>query len=658
MPLTPSHHARRCARVILVVLSAALLVGGPPAAAEAPTRLDTYVVDKATALQAGQVDRVRSAVDQLYADQRTRLWIVYVHDFGGLDPQTWAARTADQSLFGPRDLLLAVGTNATEYAFYGDLPAGVSDGELDDLLAGRVEPALRETRWADAAIATADGLNSAMRGGGADIRTLVILGVVVIVAVGGLVLFTRKRRRDRARAELAAARNLDPDNSTALAALPLEALQSRSREMLVEIDNAIRTSAEELDLATGEFGVTATAPFTAALDAAKSAATEAFRIRQRLDDDIAETPDEQRALLVELIGVAGHADRELDARVAEFDEMRNLLIDAPNRLDALTRDLVELTGRLPGSEAESARLNSTYPASVLAPVHDNVEMAKQRISFAEQNIDAGRAAVSLPVGRQGGAVAAIRAAEAAVGQARTLLDAVDHAATDIQQAGDGLPRVLEELRKDIAAASELSEYGGAELGAARAAAQSALDAATAAAATNPLGSYHDAVAADGELDRAIAAATDRRLAAEDLRRRLDQALTDARSRVGAATDFITTRRGGVEADARTRLSEAQRNLDAAQQLHDGDPAQALAHARSAADLAGRALQEAQAGVRAFEASRPQSGSVRAGAVLGGILIDGLLRGAANQGRPGSSGYRAGGYGGSSGSRRVSRGGRF
>nr|WP_280432528.1 TPM domain-containing protein [Nocardia brasiliensis] len=608
------------------------LRGAPWPPAEPPARLDTYVVDPAKVLDQGQLDQVRSAVNQLYADHQVRLWVVYVRDFDGLGSQQWADQTASKSDLGTRDLLLAIATRDRAYRLAGNAPSGVSDAELDSLLSREVEPALRDGRWADAGIATADGLNSAMRGG-TDIRVLLLLGGVVVLVIVGLVLYSRKRTRTRARAELAAARQIDPDNTTALAALPVEALDARSREALVEIDNAIRTSGEELELATGEFGATATLPFTTALDHAKTAAAKAFSIRQRLDDDIPETPDEQRTLLVDLIGTVGRADRELDAQVAEFDAMRNLLINAADRLAGLTRDLVELKSRVPAAEAEMSRLTAAHPASVLAPIHDNVTMAGERITFAEQNIDAGRSALTQPVGKQGGAVAAIRAAEAAVGQARTLLDAVENAATDIQQARDGLPAVLDELRRDIASATELSEYGGPELAAATAAAQTALTKAAAAAEADPLDAFHDAVAADTDLDRAIAAATDRKLAAEDLRRRLDRALTDAGTRVRAAADYITTRRGGIDAEARTRLSEAQRNLAAAQQLSPTDPVQALSNAQAAAELGGRALQAAQASVRAWEASRPPSGTAQAGAVLGGILIDGLLRGAASGGPP-------------------------
>ncbi|MET8873239.1 TPM domain-containing protein [Nocardia sp. NPDC004604] len=660
MPLlAPIRPIRRAASVVMSVwfLWVALVAG--PVSADPPLRMGPYVVDSAQVLDQGQLDRVSAAVDNLYADHQLRLWVVYVRDFNGMRPPEWADRTATLSGFGGRDVLLAVATQDRAYSFHGELPSGVSDSELDAVLTRDVEPALRDGRWADAGVAMADGLDSTMRGGGISGWTLLIVAGVIALVVGGLVLYSRKRRGDRRRAELAAARQLDPDNSTALAALSLEALQARSKEVLVEIDNAVRTSAEELDLATGEFGTTAVTPFSTALATAKAAAARAFSIRQQLDDDIPETPDQQRTMLVELIGTVGRADRELDGQVAEFDAMRNLLINAATRLDGLTQDLVELTGRVPNSETELARLTTAYPASVLAPVRDNVTMARERITFAEQNIDAGRDAVGQPVGKQGGAVAAIRAAEGAIGQACTLLDAVDNAATNIQQATDGLPAALAELRADIVSAKALTGYGGAELQAAITAAETALTSATATTTSDPLDAFHTAVTADSALDLANAAATDRKLAAEELRRRLDRALADASARIGAASDYITTRRGGIDAQARTRLSEAQRNLDAAQQLSATDPTRALASAQAAADLGGRALREAQSSVRAWESRQPRSGTAQAGAVLGGILIEGLLRGAgtAARQRPGG-GYTPGSYGGSSGSRRISRGGRF
>ncbi|MGW5385188.1 TPM domain-containing protein [Nocardia sp. NPDC003963] len=660
MPTSNSPLRRIAWFVLGMVLAGA--VAAPGATAEQPTRMDTYVIDPAGALDSGDAQRVRAAVDTLYTEHKVRLWVAYVGDFAGMNPPDWAAETARLSGFGDRDLLLAVATRDRAYALDGALPSGVSESETDRILTDEVEPALRASRWADAGVATATGIGTAISGGGVSTGPVLIIAVLIVFALAGLLLYQRYRRRARDRAELEQARETDPTDPAALAALPLEALHARSREILVELDNAVRTSAEELELAVGEFGDTAVLPFRTALENARTATATAFAIRQRLDDAVPETPDEQRTLLLELITTAGRADRELDARVAEFDAMRDLLIDAGPRLDALTRDIVDLTGRIPAAAAELTRLAGAHPASVLAPIADNVTMARERIAFAEECVGDGRREIARPVGEQGGAVADIRAAEGALGQARTLLDAVDGAAAHIQQARAGLPAALAELRGDLETAAGLTEHGGAELATAVAAARTVLSGAETAAAADPLSAYHDAVAADGALDHALAAAGDRKRAAEDVARRLDQALGDAATRVRMATDFIATRRGAMDAMPRTRLSEAQRHLDEAQRLRTEDPAAALEHARAAADLAGRALQEAQAGVQAWEVRRPPSGTAQTGAILGGILIDSMLRGGMGGGMGGGhrrhGGYRAGSFGGSGGSRRISRGGRF
>lgn len=669
MPLPKQHSIARVWFLLVLCLLTAVTglpaVGAGPAAATPPQRLPTYVTDTAGALGGGQTAQLQAAIDALYAKHHERLWVVYVRSFDGMDSHAWGEQTARDSGFGDRDVLLSVAVDDRAYAFTGTVPSSISEQEVDRFLVNGVEPKLRAGDWAGAGLAAADGLSNAMSGsGGVSYRTLLVsLLIVALILLAGW-FWLRRRRGRRDRSQLDSARQVDPTDARALEALPLVVLDALSKETLVDADNAIRTSAEELRLATDEFGAIATAPFTAALQGAKSALAKAFSIRQQLDDDIPETPDQQQTMLVELISTCGRADRELDAKVSEFDAMRNLLINAGDRLDALTRDLVALTAQLPRSRQTLAELVASQPASVLTPVRDNVGMAEERISFAERNIEDGRAAIARPVGQQGVAVADIRAAEAAVDAARTLLDAVDTAATDIEQARAGLPGLIEELRRDLDTAASLTEHGGPELTAAATGARTALDQAIAAGPDNPLGAFQQAMAADTALDNAIAAATDRKVAAEELRRRLDQTTIAARSRINAAADFISTRRGGVDAEPRTRLAEAQRNLDQAQQLTPTDPAQALQFAQRAVELGTRALHTAQAAVNDWQAQQRTTPNSQTGAVLGGILIDGMLRGMGNQyrggggGFGGGTGYGPGSFGGSDGSRRISRGGRF
>ena len=103
----------------------------------------------------------------------------------------------------------------------------------------------------------------------------------------------------------------------------------------------------------------------------------------------------------------------------------------------------------------------------------NVDTAKQRLAFADQNITNARALVARPADGQSGLVDSIRAAESALGQARTLLDAVDSAATDINRAVAALPAAIADIQNGINAGGRPARTGQrparrrAELGARR-----------------------------------------------------------------------------------------------------------------------------------------------------------------------------------------------
>jgi hypothetical protein len=154
-------------------------------------------------------------------------------------------------------------------------------------------------------------------------------------------------------------------------------------------------------------------------------------------------------------------------------------------------------------------------------------------------------------------------------------------------------------------------------------------------------------AADSALDQALAEARDAAERTARARAVLAQALPVARAEVAAASQFITTRLGAVDASARGSLSEAHRHLVLAESLADLDPAAALNEARQAQRLAASAGQYARSNVQNWDSGGYASDSF-AGAVLGGLF---------SGGGGSSSRYRGGGYGGSSSrSRRTSSGG--
>jgi len=555
-----------------------------------------------------------------------------------------------------------VGTSSRSYAFL--VPPSVNSvnaSQVDELRRSKIEPALRNGDWRGAAVAAADGLNRTPSSSG-PVVLLVALGVVVTAMVV-LVLVMRYRRRRRRAAELAAARRVDPTDVNALAAVPLEALDDLSRSMVVDVDNALRTSSNELALAIDEFGEERTQPFSQAVDNAKAALSQAFAVRQQLDDAIPETPAQRRELLTGVIVSAARADRELESQTEEFDKLRDLVINAPSRLDRLTQQYVELTTRVTPAQQRLAELHDEFDTAALVSVSGNVADARERLEFADRNIGSARELAAKPVsGQQTALVDAVRAAESALGQARALLDAVDSAANDIRKAVERLPSVMADIQSGIKLASEqlhktqdtkLADTVG--LIAARDAAAEAVDVARGTSSADPLGTFARLCKADTELHRQLNVVAQQQANAERLKRSLEQALFTAQSRVRAVSEYIDTHRGSVGPEARTRLAEAQRHLRAAQDRSPTDVSDAITHANAGSTLAANAQFLANSDVQSMQHAYAGRGGSDMGAMLGGIIIGDLLSGGM---RGGFGGWSPTSFGGTSSSPGTSPGGDF
>ncbi|OCB53933.1 hypothetical protein A5722_23300 [Mycobacterium vulneris] len=640
----------RLLSMLLAILMTALVVA-PGAAAEPPLRLATQLTDNAGVLSAAQRGNVQRAIDRLYDDRHIKLWVVFTEDFARQNPVGWAQNTMQLSDFGDDDALLAVATVDRAFAF--QVPDTVtSSARADDIRRNSVTPALRRDDWAGAAIAAANGLNSEPESPAAPGVSwpgmLIALGVVVVLA-GLLWWWSRRRRAKRRHAEFEAAKRVDPTDANALASVPLEALDELSRSIVVDVDNAVRTSEAELELAVEEFGAKRTEPFSAALANAKTALAQAFTVRQTLDDDVPETPLQQRQLLTQVVVSAARADRELDVQSQAFEQLRDLVINAPSRLDTMTQQMVDLTARIDPSRQTLDNLHTQFDASALASVETNVDTAKERLAFADGNITTARGLISRPATDQTALVDAVRSAESALDQARTLLDAVDSAASDINRALAGLPAAITDIQAGIDQANSLLAQAGTpqadKLGAARDAAKKAADEATANGKADPLGTFTRLTKADAELDQLLAGVHEQQEAAERLARALEQALFTAQSRIKAVSDFIETRRGSIGPEARTRLAEAQRQLQAAEAKRAQNPNEAVAHANGASTLAaqaqGLANDDVRAAQRSYTSQYGGGGGSDMGAVLGGILIGNILRG----GGGGFGGGYGGGFGG-------------
>jgi hypothetical protein len=447
--------------------------------------------------------------------------------------------------------------------------------------------------------------------------------------------------------------------------VPTAELQGRASSALLDLDEAVTSSQLDLDFARLQYGEAAVAGFAQALAQSRQELTRAFTLRQQLDDEVPEDEPAQRRMLTEMLELTGTADARLDEQAQAFEQLRDLERTAPQALEALGPRITALHGRLPQDEERMARLQRRYAETALAPVAGNLGEARARLAAAEHEVAEARAA--LEGGRSGEAVGDLRAAEDAVAQVGTLLDAVGRLERDLEAAAARLPAVRAETEEDLAEARALIGSGdasGLRPQVARAeAGLAAAEEAMAGGLPDPLTALRRLEEADLALEQALAVARDAQTRARRAAAALDQTLLRARSTVAAAADFVATRRGAVGPEARTRLAEAQRHLDAAVGTGGVDAEAALREAQLADQLAQQALQYAQSDVASWSSGHggggyggggygapgygPGYGGGRGGVDLGSLVLGGILAGGMRGGGFGGGygGGRGGGFGG-------------
>ena len=629
---------------------------------------------------------VKAALDRVFDDTDFQLWVVFTKSFDGMEGLDWANTTANNANMGVNDVLFAVATEDRSYGLSTDANVSLSESDKDRIEAA-AEVALRAAAnapadqgdWAAAAIAAADELHAIGTGAGdgAGSGGWIVAGVAAAGGVGGWLWWRNRRKAAGAPAAT------DPKE---IAGLPTEELERRAATGLVAIDDALKTSEQELGFAQAEFGLEATNEFQQVLAKAKADVAQAFVLRQHLDDETPDPEAQRRQWLGQIITLVDGAADSLDAQTSAFDDLRKLAERAPAVLDETAQRADEIEARIGSSRQALATLAATYPATALASVSANPDQAASLVEHARTAVGDGRTA--LGKNDRNTAVADARAAQNALGQAVLLLDAVDNAGKDLAEAGPKLDKGIASITQDIADATRLgpiiTQAGDLSVDPAVAEARNAVALAQAAKkGGDPLAALARLTSAEAALDKVLEPAR----AVDEANARAAALLRDTlgrvESQVRATNDFISTRRQAVGPDARTRLAEAIRLIGEARQLSGTDPRTALAKAQEAEQHATAASQLAQNDVNGWGqgggggfGGGNQGGPNIGGMILGGILVDSILRGSGGgrsgggmfggggggfgggMGGGGFGGGRGGGGFGGGGGRSGGRGGRF
>jgi uncharacterized membrane protein YgcG len=679
MPAATTTWRRALCITVLAIISLSWLVAGPsPTAAATPHRLASPITDDVAAL-GGDTAALQSALDEFQTATGTQLWFWFTDTFEGQESAAFATATAKASDLGPTDLLIVLAIDDRGYGWWKGDDVALSDTEVDEVLSSDMEPALRSADYAGAITGTADGLRAATGGGptkpvdtvnpgddstpivipppepssgsdaGSAVATVVLALVVIGLVGGGLVLFSRRRVMAGAVARGVAT----PDNPNGdLVGMPPKDLDELANRILVETDDAVRDSDQELGFAQAQFGDDAAAPFVAAIAAARTDLKTAFTRRQQLDDATPDDDSTRRTMLVDLIVACRTARGRLLAETRRFDELRALEQEAPRILAGLPAAADALEVRLPASRATLAGL-ADYADDNWQAVALNVDNARTRIAAVREAASQG--STKLAAGATGMAAQAARLGEDGLAQGAAYLDAIDRLAAQLAEARSKLDSEITAAAAEIARANAAAAgaTAGTDAGPRLAEAQALLaEARTAIDHPRPdvTGAYDKARRADALAD---AIERDIRTAEEQQARdaaRLDAGLKAAQVAVTRASDYIGGQRGGIGTEARTRRAEAGRHLDQAVAVAATDAAGALAEADEASRLAAEAQTLAERDYGGWNdpfrggggrGGGGGGGSDIAGAVIGGI-IGSILAGG---GRRGGGGMFGGGGGG-------------
>ncbi|WP_247826625.1 TPM domain-containing protein [Arthrobacter antioxidans] len=670
---------------VLGAIVAIPLVSGTAAFADEPITFPSgdYVIDNAGVLSAEEESELEAAVADLQSSQGFTLRVAYVDTFENpSNSGQWAEEVAIANASSADEAVLAVAVDQQEVGLVAGEQSGVYSS-VQEIRTSYVIPELQADDWLGGGLAAVEGIDQALAGGtggstgggtspdgstsgGSGLGGLVLVGGLVAVAGAGGYMLLKKRgagsaQRKREEYGYGPVPSAEGEIVDPLAALSVEDLRKRAGSLLIAADDAIKSSEQELGFAEAQYGAEAIATFSQDIATAKQHMGESFKLQQQLDDHIPDTEEQQRQWLGEIIRRCEDVNASLQEHKEDFDALRELERNAPDALLRAQSAADEARRRFSAAEQTLRTLQGRYLESATTQVSDNIEQARERLAFVDSAATEARSRMAQD--DTGRAVVAVRAAEESVHQSTVLLDAIDKRAEELAGAERELDRALPDTEQDLAQAQAMDRAGQyRDLAGPIAALQSAVATVRQErqnGRSNPVALLQRLEAAHAQLDAALGGVRDQ---AENTRRAQDalqHALIAAQSSISGTADYIRARRGGVGSEARTRLAEAERNLDYAVDLQRSDPVTALSHAQQATMLAEQAAQLAEQDVDGFGGGGfgggmggrygGRGGDGMGGALLGGILLGGLLNGGGFGGGHHDGGGFGGGFGGDGGS---------
>ena len=432
--------------------------------------------------------------------------------------------------------------------------------------------------------------------------------------------------------------------------------------MLLDADDVVRASEDEIEFARAQFGPDAVASFSSAIDNARALVSRGFAL-QRGNEDGSNPVSTQE--MNDFINRLNAAMNQLVQERQSFTERRNKEANIGEQVSDLLDSIAQTRNQISQAEMDLQTLKLAYSAEAIASLIGRPDQARALLDQAETSAKEALAA------QQSGqnAYETLEVARRALALARHQLESITQAPDQLAHSSELLTAAIGSITSDISDVTRLKADPVAF--------KPLVDSAQAAISGghtaqngqgDPLAALESLRLAEAALDEALAPLRSAEERAQRAQSGIDALLSQADSEVARANQHITSHGSLVGFDARSQLSFARSALQNAHSFHNqGNDESAAAQARTA-------ITYAQAAITAPLTTPQQSSGSRIADGLTGALVwsvlDSILSsggshrrswgsdwggsswgggGSSNSGSFGGFGGSSGGFGGSSGS---------
>lgn len=596
--------SRACASAVAGI---ALIAGlGAPALATSPVTISTSVTDPSDWLSDSQVSEISSSADEA-GSAGLQVYFVTVPDFSGAEPIEWCKTSgvnsglsnqsivyviayeermfttcgnADQQVVTDSDITRATSVAKKVLAKSNPLDADTTTDAATTFISTLTSTVTGQAS-SSSSHSSSTGAPSSGKSGFGWIRT-----VVVVVVIGGLIVFFVKRNKAKGASTPAPKATADHpwapgDQLPSLTEDQVLALTNQSSALLLQADELVRSAADELDFARAQFGETKTDAYAKALSAAQAGIAKAFASQQTMNE-----ASDSRSRTEAALTLQHELNQVMPALVEQqkaFSQLRDEEASVPTQATDVKTRILEAIAALPSVEAELTALQTLYSSTTVASLMDNPQQARALLDSASV---AANQATSLATSDPSAALVQLDIARRALAMAGHQTEAIMSAKQDLAAANEVLTKAIASITSDLSDVTTLKADSAAfaplvaEAQKAVAKAQSAR-----AGSGDPLAALENLRLAESQLDAALEPLRSQADARERKVQAARNAVSDAQAQYARANSYIQGRRGVIPLDVRSTLAEAKAELDQAVALVQTDPDQAMTLAKSARSVA-------------------------------------------------------------------------